>query len=144
MSQRYEYCLDLRIHHPSLDPGDISRALRMRAGISWRVGEPRVSLRGEPLPGVRRETYWAKTLTPGWVKVPRSTLAEARVTSVLKRLRGQAAFLRRLRRTGGTAAVWVSSYSTTNYSFIFEPALIKSVHDLGCELIVDVYPYRQK
>ena len=144
MSQRYEYSLALRIHHPSLDPGDISRALRMRPGISWRVGEPRVSLSGAPLPGVRADTYWSKTLTPGGVKVPRGALAEAKVTTLMKRLRGHAAFLSRLRRTGGRVEVWISSYSTHNYSFVLPAPLVALISKLGCEFIVDVYPYRQR
>ena len=144
MSQRYEYSLALRIHHPSLDPRVISRALRMRPRISWRVGELRVSLRGAPLPGVRRDTYWSKTLTPGGVKVPRGTRAEAKITALMKRLRGRVAFLRRLRRTGGRIEVWISSYSTHNYSFVIPAELVTSINKLGCVFIVDVYPYRQR
>jgi hypothetical protein len=144
MSQRYEYSLALRIHHPSLDPRDISRALRMRPRISWRVGEPRASLSGETLPGVRRDTYWSKTLTPGGIKVPRGTTAEAKVTTLMKRLRGRTVFLRRLRRTGGRVEIWISSYSTHNYSFVFPSALATSFAKLGCEFIVDVYPYKQR
>jgi hypothetical protein len=144
MSQRYEYSLSLRIHHPLLDPRDISRALHMRPGIQWRVGEPRLSLRGAPLPGVRSDTYWSKSLTPGWVKVPRGTLAEAKVVALVKRLRRQAAFLSRLRRTGGRIEIWLSSYSTHNYSFVLPAALVASISKLGCVFIVDVYPYKQR
>jgi hypothetical protein len=144
MSQRYEYSLALRIHHPSLNPRDISRALGMRPGVSWHVGEPRVSPDGAPLPGVRRDTYWSKTLTPGGVGVPRGTLAEAKVSALMKRLRGKATFLSRLRRTGGRVEIWISSYSTHNYSFVLPPALVTSISKLGCEFVVDIYPYRQR
>lgn len=123
MSQRYEYSIALRVHHPSIDPRAISRKLKMRPRIYWRVGEPRASPTDTPMPGIHNDTYWSKTLTPGGVKVPTQKTAETKLT--------------------GTVAIWISSYSTTNYSFIFEPTLIQSIHDLGCELIVDVYPYPQ-
>jgi hypothetical protein len=144
MTQRYEYSLSLRIHHPLLDPREISRALRMRPKIAWRVGEPRLTPRGEPLPGVRSETYWSKALTPRWVKVPHGTQAEAKVIALMKRLRGQTTFLGRLRRTGGRIEIWLSSYSTHNYSFVLPAALIASISKLGCVFIVDVYPYKQR
>jgi len=143
MSQRYEYSIGLRVHHPSIDPRAISRKLKMRPRISWRIGEPRVSSAGAPMPGIRNDTYWSKTITPGGVKVPTQKIAEAKLATLIKRLRPHARFLKGLRQSGGAVAIWISSYSTTNYSFIFEPTLIKSIHDLGCELIVDVYPYRQ-
>lgn len=144
MSQRYQYSVGLRVHHPSIDPRAISRKLKMRPRISWRVGESRVSPAGTSLPGIRNDTYWAKQITPGgFVKVPTAKIAEATLTTLIQRLRPHARFLKGLQQSGGTVAIWISSYSTTNYSFVLEPALIKSVHDLGCELIVDVYPYRQ-
>ena len=141
MSQRYEYSLALRIHHPSAAPGDISRALRMRPRVSWRVGDPRVLRDGTPMPGLRSDTYWSKTITPGGVKVRRSNVAEVRLAALVKRLQRNARFLRNLRRTGGRVEIWLGSYGTQNYSFIISPALIASFHTLGCQLIVDVYPY---
>jgi hypothetical protein len=143
MSQRYEYSIHLRVHHPSIDPRAISRKLKMRPGIYWRVGEPRVTPAGTALSGLHRETYWTKTITPGGVKVPTQAIAAAKLVTLMKRLRPHARFLKGLRQSGGGFAIWISSYSTTNYSFIFDPTLIKSIHDLGCEMIVDVYPYRQ-
>jgi Domain of unknown function (DUF4279) len=143
MSQRYEYSVGLRIQHPAVDPRAISRSLGMRPRISWRVGEPRVTPVGTLLPGLRRETYWSKTITPGGVKVPSGKVAEQTLTKLVKRLSPHRAFLRSLQRTGGTAQFWLSSYSTSNYSFVFTPSLIGLIHDLGCEVIVDVYPYRQ-
>jgi hypothetical protein len=144
MSQRYEYSLALRIHHPSADPRNISRALRMRPRVSWRVGEPCVSLGGTPLPGLRSDTYWSKNVTPGGVKVPRGSVAEVSLTTLMKRLRRHARFLRTLLRTGGRVEVWLSCYGTQNYSFIIPPTLIASLNALGCQFIVDVYPYRQR
>jgi hypothetical protein len=143
MSQRYEYSVGLRIHHPSVDPRAISRGLRMRPRWTWRVGEPRMTPTGTPLPGLRQETYWSKTITPGGVKAPSGGVAEAILTKLLKRLRPHRKFLRSLRNSGGNIELWLSAHSTSNYSFVFPPVLIGLIHDLGCKVVVDVYPYRQ-
>jgi hypothetical protein len=143
MSQRYEYSVGLRVHHPSIDPRAISRELKMRPRISWRVGEPRTTPAGNALPGRRKDTYWSKTINPRGTKLPAGKVAEEELQKLMKRLRPHGRFLRVLQRTGGTAEIWLSSYSATNYSFIFTPELIKSIYDFGCQLIVDVYPYRQ-
>src|SRR4029077_13706570 len=93
MSQRYAYSVGLRVHHPSIDPRAISRKLKMRPRISWSVGEPRVSPAGTPMPGIRNDTYWSKTITPGGVKVPTEQIAEAKLTTLMRRLRPHARFL---------------------------------------------------
>jgi hypothetical protein len=115
----------------------------MRPRVSWRAGEPRATPAGTALPGTRKDTYWSKTINPRGTKVPSGKTAEAELHKLLRHLRHHARFLKGLLRTGGTVEIWLSSYSTTNYSFIFVPELIKSIGDLGCQLIVDVYPYRQ-
>jgi hypothetical protein len=95
------------------------------------------------LSGIRKDTYWSKIITPGGTEVPAGKIAGDNLTKLMKRLGPHRRFLRGLQRTGGSIEIWLSSYGTTNYSFIFAPALIESIHDLGCKLIVDIYPYRQ-
>jgi len=142
MIQPHEYNIGLRVHHPSLDPRLISRRLKMRPRISWRVGEPRVTPTGTPLEGYRRDTYWSKTIRE-WVRVPSGNKAEIELTKLVRRLRPHSSFLNQLRRTGGRVEIWLSAYSTKNYSFTLQPPLIEAFHQLGCELVVDIYPYRQ-
>lgn len=144
LTQYYEYSLCLRMHHPSMDPKVISRRLRMRPGISWRVGDERVTPTGRRLEGHRHDTYWSKTITPGGIKVPSGRTAEHKVAQLMKRLRPHAQILAEICNTGGRVELWISSYGVRNYSFIFPPELVASIHALGCELILDVYPYKQK
>ena len=143
VTQRYEYSIHLRVRHPTIDASVISRGLRMRPRVSWRVGDPCVTPTGTPLRGVRTDTYWNKTITPGGATVPSSKIAAYTISRLLLRLRRHAQFLRRLQRSGGTIEIWLSSFRTTNYSFTLTHELIESIHRLGCVLIVDVYPYRQ-
>jgi hypothetical protein len=60
-SQR-PFQLSLRIRHPSLDPAEISRELRLEPEHSFRAGEPRHSRSGLGSTGVHAETYWLGTL----------------------------------------------------------------------------------
>lgn len=57
----YPFQLSLRIRHPSIDPGEISRRLGIDAEHSFRAGEPRVSGRTTVAP-VHAESYWLGTL----------------------------------------------------------------------------------
>lgn len=57
------FCLSLHIRHPSLDPQEISRQLRLTAADAFGAGEPRRS-RHSVGGGVHGETYWAAQLDP--------------------------------------------------------------------------------
>jgi hypothetical protein len=140
----YEYTVGLRIHHPSLDPRRISRRMKMRPHISWQVGDARTTPKGNPLPGVRADTYWSKSLISGWVRVPRGKSAEDALAQVLRPLRAHARFLRGIRSDGGRIELSLSSYSTRNYAFVFPPSLIKLIDRLGLDFIVDVYYPKQR
>lgn len=139
----YEYSVDLRMHHPSIDPKLISRKLRMRPVHSWRVGDRRMTPAGTQLEGHRQDSYWSKPITPKWVRVPSGNTAEDKIAKLIERLRPHTRFLKHFRTTGGRVEIWLSSYSTRNYCFVLSPRLVESIQRLGCELILDIYPYQQ-
>ena len=63
--------LSLRIRHPSLDPAELSRELRIKAEHSFRAGDPRPSRSGLASPSVHAESYWLGTLNPAnWARLP--------------------------------------------------------------------------
>jgi hypothetical protein len=63
--------LSLRIRHPSLDPADLSRELRIEAEHSFRAGEPRPSRSGLAPASVHAESYWLGALNPAsWIRLP--------------------------------------------------------------------------
>src|SRR5215469_14451613 len=63
--------LSLRIRHPSLDPAELSRELRMEAEHSFRAGDPRSSRSGLAPASVHAESYWLGALNPAsWIRLP--------------------------------------------------------------------------
>lgn len=54
----------LRVRHPSLDPAEISRQLRMKAEHCFRAGDPRLSRSGLAPASVHAESYWLGALNP--------------------------------------------------------------------------------
>jgi hypothetical protein len=56
--------LSLRIRHPSMDPADISKELRIEPEHSFRAGQPRHSKSGLTPAAVHSESYWLAPLNP--------------------------------------------------------------------------------
>jgi hypothetical protein len=57
--------LSLRIRHPSVDPDELSRELRIEAAHCFRAGDPRPSRTG--IASVHSESYWLGALsTANW------------------------------------------------------------------------------
>lgn len=147
-SRTYEFVIDLRFRHPSIDPKVITRALRMRPRRAWRAGDSRRTSKGEPLEGTYDGSYWSKPITSRrkWVRatVGSGLVAEKYVVKLLKLLEDHASLLRRIRRDGGSAEIWISSHSVQNYPFIITPETSMSLMRAGITLIIDIYPCRQR
>jgi hypothetical protein len=43
----YEFIMSLRIHHPHIDPAEITEALRVDSQHTWRVGDLRCGSAGD-------------------------------------------------------------------------------------------------
>jgi hypothetical protein len=54
--------ISLRIRHPTIDPGIISRELRLEAEYSFKAGEPRESGSGMAATATHAESYWLGSL----------------------------------------------------------------------------------
>jgi hypothetical protein len=54
--------LSLRIRHPSMDPAEISKQLRIEPEYSFRAGQPRHSKSGLAPAAVHTESYWLAPL----------------------------------------------------------------------------------
>ena len=56
--------LSLRIRHPSMDPADITKELRIEPEHSFRAGQPRNSKSGLAPAALHSESYWLAPLNP--------------------------------------------------------------------------------
>lgn len=55
---RRRFAVELFVVHPTLHPADITAVLGLEAHVERRVGEPRRTPKGTPLPGTYRDTRW--------------------------------------------------------------------------------------
>jgi hypothetical protein len=68
--QPLPFQLSLRIRHPSMDPADISKGLRIEPEHSFRAGQPRHSKSGVAMAAVHTESYWLAPLNPAsWLGI---------------------------------------------------------------------------
>jgi hypothetical protein len=152
MSEPYDFAISLRIWHPSMSPGLITRRLRLAPRTKKTVGAARRTPRGAllrmangtRLGGVNPESYWvADVIRHGVGSVGRRSAAEQYVERFCKKLVRHAEFFRRIRRDGGHVRVWVDSHSRRNYTFEWTPRCLESLAAAGVALVIDVYPYPQ-
>jgi len=54
--------ISLRVRHPSIDPGTISRELRIEPDYSFKAGDPRESGSGNAATARHAESYWLGSL----------------------------------------------------------------------------------
>src|ERR1700729_473564 len=54
------YRLSFRLWHPRMPVDEISRRLGSNPDRGWTAGDPRTTPRGRALPGLWKESYWAK------------------------------------------------------------------------------------
>ena len=142
--------LTLRVRHPSMDPVDISRTLKIEAEHSFRAGGPRTSSSGSATASVHAESYWLGVLKPvvplADVSFPgdhRSQIAQKQLAAATKglswalslrtsRILGpHADFLRRVRTEGGDVTLLVTISSGEVSSFTLAPETSRLFGDLG-------------
>jgi hypothetical protein len=144
MTERYDFAISLRIWHPSMSPGLITRRLQLTPRLKKTTGAARRTPRGTLLGGVNPESYWvADVVRHGVGSAGRRSSAEQHVERFCKKLVRHAEFFRRVHRDGGHVRVWVDSHSRRNYTFELTPQCLKSLEAAGVALVIDVYPYPQ-
>ncbi len=147
--------LVLRIRHPSMDPGEISRLLQVTAEHCFKAGEPRKSSQS-----VHAETYWLATLNPGAWPVQSSfpdhtastgatetlgqfgstVLGRALLACAQRFLRPHVEFLRRLKTEGGEVRLLVEVNTAVVDGFTLTPELGREIHSLGIPIDFEFTP----
>jgi hypothetical protein len=133
----YGYIISLRVRHPSLDPSEITSALHLDPGRTWRMGEPRATTKGAPLKGIYSETFWTKTFVEGEFldkELP------AAVGEIVDQLVPHRSFFHRIRLEGGTAEFFVGWFFNRQSGGTFDCDLMARMADLKIDLSLCVYP----
>jgi hypothetical protein len=95
--------VELFIRHPSLAPAEITAALGLEGHFAHRVGDPRKTPKGAPLPGHYPDRRWRHSIR---YELGDQWFAD-KIVMLVDRLMHHKEFLHHLRATGGSAMVIV-------------------------------------
>jgi hypothetical protein len=142
MPAPYSYSVSLRIFHPSIDPGALTKTLALKPSNAWKAGEPRRTPRGQPLNGINRGSFWtARLIQKRYATTPRRSL-EAALASEVKRLQKHRSLFRRIQKAGGRTELFVGIFGENGFNFggELDTDLMGSLTKLGLSLGLDIYP----
>jgi hypothetical protein len=150
--------ISLRVRHPSIDPGIISRELQMEPEYSFRAGEPRESGSGFAATSLHAESYWLGSL--GAVTSPtasmtgfsgtranvmRERLQASTVESltlaldalVVGFMRAHSEFIRRIQNEEGQVSLLVELSTRALNGFTLSPQFSRTFSELGVAIEFD-------
>ena len=142
MAAPYSYSVSLRISHPTMDPGALTKSLRLKPSNAWTAGEPRRTPNGKPLKGINRESFWtARLIQKRFATTPTRSL-EAALAAELRRLNKHRALFRRIQRDGGRTELFIGIFGEngSNFGGELDAELLASLSKLGLSLGLDIYP----
>lgn len=150
--------LSLRIRHPSIDPADISKELRMEPEHSFRAGQPRHSKSGLAKAAVHSESYWLAPLNPAsWLANPSfaetlklATTQEHIDAAIARNLTGalglfairfskaHTELLQTLRADGGEISLLVTLSTAATNTFSLSPQVSRMFGEIGITLEFEI------
>jgi len=137
----YEFTISLRIRHPSIAPGEITRTLGIEPQHTWTAGDSRRGPAGEPLEGTYRESFWMARLMDG----PQLSSEQLSVESVLLRtlaqLRRSLPFLAHLNAEGGVAELHISIFAREPFRLELLSESLALLGRLGLAIALEVQPH---
>jgi hypothetical protein len=150
--------LSLRIRHPSMDPADISKELRIEPEHSFRAGQPRHSKSGLVPAAVHSESYWLAPLNPAsWLGNPpfgealklaitqkhidaaiAQNLTGALGLCAMRFTKTHAELLGTIRSEGGEISLLVTLSSAAVNTFSLRPELSRMFGEIGITLEFEI------
>ena len=127
----FSYRISLQVRHPDGDPDDIIRGVGLPASRCWKIGEPRSTPVGNPLPGYYGETYCAFDLGEG----DDGKLVE-RLRTLVATLMLRRDFFHDLKATGGLLNFFIT-WTVGERGEIFDCALLSELAILGIDLGIE-------
>ena len=137
----YEFTMSLSVRHPSVEPGEISRALNIEPLHSWKVGDPRRGVTDEVIDGTYRETFWTAPLMPKPELASDGVSVESVVLRTLSQLRKSFEFFTDLSRLGGVAELQISIFGREDFRLEFLPESLGLLGRLGLMISLHVTPH---
>ncbi len=139
MAPDRRFDVQLFIVHPSLDPAEISAALRLEPMVTHRVGDRRATPRGTPLPGTYPDTRWRYSVrhqvTDQWFV---DGLGE-----LLALIVPHKAFLDQLRASGGRAGLIIQFLGDGYFGDTVPHEVLSKLAELGLDLGIECFTVPQ-
>ncbi len=149
--------ISLRVRHPSIDPGTISRELRLEPEYSFKAGEPRESGSGIAATALHAESYWLGSLgsvtsatSMSGFSGTRANLARERLQAstlesltlaldalVVGFMRTHSEFIRRMQSEEGQVSLLVELSTRTLNGFTLSPQFSRTFSELGVAVEFD-------
>ncbi|WP_143075110.1 hypothetical protein [Sphingobium sp. AP50] len=127
----FSYCISLQVRHPDADPDDIIHEIGLPVRRSSKMGEPRSTLRGAPLPGHYDMTFCVFDLGVGADGELADHLRSRIATLIPKR-----EFLHELRATGGSLNLFIT-WTVGERGEVFDCTLLSDLVSLGIDLGIE-------
>jgi hypothetical protein len=149
--------ISLRIRHPSIDPGAISRELKVEPEYSFKVGEPRESGSGMAATALHAESYWLGSLCAVTAASSllgfggaRANLARERIqaaaaesltvaldAAVISFMRQHSDFIRRVQSEEGQVSLLIELSTRSLSGFTLSRQFSRTLSDLGIAMEFD-------
>lgn len=133
------FTVSLSIRHPSVDPGEITRALGFEPQHSWRSGEPRRTAQGQPLDGTYHESYWTAEFREIDASARSVLEPEAVLIQAVARLRRSQALFSRLQAEGATVELLVEVEGGSDFTLELSPQLLSMLARSGFSVVVKMH-----
>ncbi len=123
MAREYDFAVSLKIRHPSIDPDEITRTLKLIPQHAWKAGADRPATAERSSAGTYRETLWIAPLGPS-PYAPQGlefSLDEALRFGALQVQRSRP-FWNRLVAEGGSAELLIEIFGAETFTLELTPA----------------------
>lgn len=131
MSHANDPLASLTIRHPTSDLTGVLEQFGFVAQRVWRVGEPRVSAKGAPLPG-KWDSSGASVEILFAGQSPEQVLL-----SLCQQLDSRIDVLHQVLKTGGSATIYMTI--ACGSGLVFGPRLVSSMAAVGVGIEIDAY-----
>lgn len=125
----------VRFWHPTRDLAFLSSLLSMPCFRSWTAGSSRETPLGDQLNGTYSDSYWTSQL-----EFPGEAGFREKLVLAIDRLMRVKKNIHEFKSSGGKIEIYLQLTGSINNGDTIESALIKTMGELGVDLLIEVFP----
>lgn len=133
----YKYSISLRVQHPTMDLDVVADVLGRSPWVIWKLGEPRRTPNGAPLPGVYETNFCTTRILDG--VSTEQDLASA-LTTALDMVTPGSSLFAEIAATGGSTEFFIGwFFDDGNSGDVLDHRLLARLASMSINLSFDVY-----